>query len=42
MLLVALRGALALAGACGFMAAAASTAVLAGSLPFLAAFALLA
>ena len=42
MLLVTLRGALALAGACGFMAAAAGTAMLTGSLAFLAAFALLA
>ena len=42
MLLVALRGALALAGACGFMAAAASTAMMAGSLAFLTPFALLA
>ena len=42
MLLVALRGALAFAGACGFMAAAASTAMLTGSLAFLAAFSLFA
>ena len=42
MLLVALRGALALAGACGFMAAAASTAMMAGGLAFLTPFALLA
>ena len=42
MLLVALRGALAFAGACGLMAAAARTAMLTGSLAFLAAFPLLA
>ena len=42
MLLVALRGALAFAGACGLMAAAARTAMLTGSLAFLAAFPLFA
>ena len=38
MLLVALRGALAFAGACSLMAAAASTAMLTGSLDFLSAW----
>ena len=42
MLLVALRGALAFAGACSLMAAAARTAMLTGSLAFLAAFPLFA